>query len=158
MPRLGHRPRAEQLLELFVSALSGVRAGPRPLLGVFHQGGALGVSFHVANQGQERTVGLDQQRLIAALINVAVSDRPGARVVTLRVRQGDASQEFREIAVPSGIKHQVPMIRHQAVGQNAQGHKFQALFQDTEKIFLMRSLSEQPRAEVSDTIPPPCRL
>jgi len=41
-------------------------ASPRLL----HQGGALGVSFHVANQGQEMTVGLDQQRLIAALVDV----------------------------------------------------------------------------------------
>jgi len=141
-------PRAEQFFLLFVSAPSGVSAGPRPVLGRLHQGGALGVSFHVANHGQEMTVGFDPQRLVAALINVAVSDRPGTRVITLRVGQGEASQEFREIAVRSGIKHQMPMIRHQAVSQNAHGHKIQALFHDTEKIFIMRSFSEQPRAEV----------
>jgi hypothetical protein len=45
-------------------------------------------------------------------------------------------------------EHQVPMIRHQAVSQNAHGDKIQALFHDTEKVFKMRSFSEQPRAEV----------
>jgi len=113
--RFCHGPRAQQLFLPLVPAHSGVSAGPRPVFGLLDQSGALRVPFHVANQGQEMTVGLDQQRLIAALINVPGSDRPGARVITLRVGQGDASQEFGEIAVGARIKDQVPMIGHQAV-------------------------------------------
>ena len=50
------------------------------------------------------TVGGDQQRLIAALINVAVADRPGARVITLRVGQGDASQG-RMVSGENGVRN-----------------------------------------------------
>ena len=87
-------------------------------------------------------VRFDRKRFVAALVEVAVSRRPGARVITLRVRQGDAAQEWGEIAVRSGIKHQVPMIRHQAVSQNAHGNKIQAFFHDREEILIMSGLPE----------------
>jgi hypothetical protein len=64
------------------------------------------------------------------------------------VGQGDAAQELGEIAVGAGIKHQMPMVQHQAVSQNAHGHKFQTLFHDPEKILIMRSFSEQPGTEI----------
>lgn len=70
---------------------------------------------------------------MAALINVPVADRPGAPVTALRVGQGDAAQEFREIADAARIKHQAPMIGHQAASQNSHRHKTQPFFQDVRK-------------------------
>jgi len=53
------------------------------------QGGALGVSFHLANQRQKMAAGFYRQRLIAPLVNVPKPNGPRFRVRTLRVRQGD---------------------------------------------------------------------
>jgi hypothetical protein len=72
----------------------------------------------------------------------------GARVITLRVRQGEAAQELGEIPVRAGIKHQVPMVRHQAVSQNAHGHELQAFFHESEKILIMRLDSEQAGTKI----------
>ena len=44
-------------------------------------------------------VGFYQQRLIPALVNVAASHRPRFRVITLRVRQGEALHKLRQMAV-----------------------------------------------------------
>ena len=74
MARLWDRPRTEERFWGFVSVPAGVKARPWPLLGPFDQARALGVSFHVANQSQEMAVRLDGQRLISALVNMAVSE------------------------------------------------------------------------------------
>src|SRR5208337_5264251 len=117
MARLWDRPRAEQPLCAFLSVQAGVNAGPWPLLRPFHQARSPGVSFHVANQGQEMAVLFDGERLVSALVNMAVSHGSGLGVITLRVGQSDPVQEFRQVAVGAGIKHHMPMVRHQAVSQ-----------------------------------------
>jgi hypothetical protein len=45
---------------------------------------------------------LDGKRLISALVEVAVSDRPRHSVIMLRVGQGDRLQEYRQVAVGIG--------------------------------------------------------
>ena len=54
----------------------------------------------------------DEERLISALVNMAVSHGSGLGVITLRVGQSDPLQEFRQVAVGAGIKHHMPMVRH----------------------------------------------
>jgi hypothetical protein len=93
-------------------------------------------------------VGFYRERLIPALVNAAIPGRLGLRVITLRVGQGDSLQELREIPVPAGIQHQVPMIGHQAISQNAHGHETQALFHDGEKILVMGGCLEKPGTKV----------
>jgi len=65
-------------------------------------------------------IGLDRKRLEAALI-----DRPGAGTVVVGMpafgmRHRDPPQDFREFSVASGPEEQVPMIRHQTIGRNAE--------------------------------------
>jgi len=115
----GRRPRAKQPLLLFRSVPASVNARPRPVLRPLDQGGTVGVSFHVANQGQEITAGFYRQRLIAILVDVPIPNGPRFRVITLRVRQGDPLHELREIPVCPRVEHPMPMIRHQAISKNA---------------------------------------
>ncbi len=149
MARLWHGPRAEKPLLAFVPVQAGVNAGPWPFLRPFDQARSLGVSFHVANQPQEMAVLFDGERLISALVNMAVSDGPGFGVITLRVGQGDPLQEFRQVAVGARIKHHMPMVRHQAVSQYAHRHEFQALPHQGQKILIMRFLLEKTQNENS---------
>jgi hypothetical protein len=48
------------------------------------------------------------------------------------------------------MEQQVPVIRHQAVSQNAHGHKIQALFHDGEEILIMRRFLEKQVAPTAD--------
>jgi hypothetical protein len=79
---------------------------------------------------------------------VALSRGPGLGVVALRVGQGDSLHALREIAVGAGIKHQMPVIGHRAVSQNAHGHEIQALLHQGEKILIMRLGFEQPGTKI----------
>jgi len=42
----------------------------------------------------------------------------------------------------------MPMIRHQAIGQNAHGHEIQAFFHDTQEILVMSGFPEKARPKV----------
>jgi len=143
-----HGPRAEDRLAVGISIQPGVSAGPGPVLGPFYQGGSLGVPLHVANQRHEMLVSLDRERFIAALVKVAVPHRPGVGAIALRVGQRNPLQEFRQLAVASGIKHQMPMVRHQAVSEKADGHGIQALLHDGQEFPVMRLSLEKRRTKI----------
>ena len=146
--RFGRRPRAQDLLLLGIAVPADVDARPPPILGPFDQRRAFGVSFHVPNQGEKMAVRFDRERFVAALLEVTVSHRTRAGVITLRVRQGKALQKSRPVAVTARRQHQVPMVGHPAVSQNAQGHERESLPQDTEKILILRVALEQPRTKI----------
>src|SRR5208282_2121133 len=127
---------------------SGGSARPRPIFGPLHPGGALGVSLHLAPPRQEMLVGLHPKRWVAARVDMPVSGRPGARMITLRVGERDASQEFRQVAVRSRRQHQVPVIRHPTVTPNAPGHESQTFFPERQKILLGGRSLEKAGAEI----------
>ena len=59
---------------------------------------------------------------------------------------------LRQVAVRSRVEHQMPMIRHQAISQNAHGHEIQALLHDSQESLVMSGASEQAGTKVR-TVP-----
>jgi len=93
-------------------------------------------------------VRFNRKRFVPALVEVTVPHRAGAGVITLRVRQGEALQESRQVAVAARMQHQVPMVGHQAVSQNAHGHEIESFPHDTEEILIMRVALKEPRTKI----------
>ena len=83
-----------------------------------------------------------------SLIKVAVPHRLTLRVITLGVGHREALQEARKVAVGPRIEHPVPVIRHQAVSQNAHGHPIHALLHDFQESAIMSGIPEQAGTKV----------
>jgi hypothetical protein len=74
---------------------------------------AQGVPFHVATHGEERPVVLHGEGFEAALIHVSRAGGLPVRVVPLRLRQREPTDEPRQFVVLARPDHHVPVIRHQ---------------------------------------------
>ena len=62
---------------------------------------------------------LDRKTLEPALVNRSGARRMVMGVPALRVGDGEESHEFAELAVPLWPEHEVPMVGHQAIGDEA---------------------------------------
>lgn len=64
-------------------------------------------------------IGLDRKGFEAALIDRACSRGVVMGMPTLGMRDGDPAEDFRKFPVQPGPEEEMPMIRHEAIGGNA---------------------------------------
>ena len=95
------------------------QASPAPGLGLFYQVGTQGISFDRATKGKEVVVLLHWKRLEPALVERARTGGVVVSVPALRVRHGQPAQPFGQVAIVIGPNHQVPVVRHAAIRQQA---------------------------------------
>jgi hypothetical protein len=113
----GERPGRKELAVFRGAALPAEKAGPLPLFGFPHEIRSQRVSLHVACERVKVVVFLNGKRLEAALVNVARSARMTMRMPALGVRQCQPADKPREFALLSRPDNEVPVVRHEAIGQ-----------------------------------------
>lgn len=94
-------------------------AGPPPVLGPLDQVGPQGVPLDVAADGQKMLVALDGEGFETPLVEMA-----GGMIVGVpahRVGVGEPADKGGQLAVGPRPEDHVPVIGHQAVGQQADG-------------------------------------
>ena len=79
------------------------------------QASRAGIPFHVSNDAKEARAGFDRNRLVAFRIHRSAGAAPA--VEPLRVRQRQPADEALHGVVGLGPEHEVPVIRHDAVGE-----------------------------------------
>ena len=89
----------------------------RPVGGGRDQAGAHGVALDVAADGDQMRVVLDQEALVAALVEMALAEGAVAAVAGLGVALGQAADEAGEVAVGVGPQDEMPVVGHQAPGE-----------------------------------------
>ena len=90
-----------------------------PVFRTSHQLRAQGIALHIARDRQEMLIGLDGKGFEAALIDRAGSRRVIVGVPALCMGDGDSADDFGEFSVMSRPEEEVPVIRHQAIGGDA---------------------------------------
>ena len=83
------------------------------------QAGAQRVALDIAADGDEVRVVLDQERLVAALVEMALAGGAVAAVPGLGMALGQAADEAAQIAVDARPEDEVPVVGHQAPGEQA---------------------------------------
>ena len=103
---------------------------------------------------------LDRERLETALVDVAHPGGIAMHVQSLRVRERQPPDEPGQVAVGPGPEHQMPVVRHHAVGEQPHPHAGQRLGQDALEGLVVRVSPEDPRAAVrpiQDVVNQPAR-
>ena len=77
------------------------------------------IAFHIARDRQEMRIGLDRKRFEAALIDRSGPGRVMVSMPALRVRDGNPPQHLRELSIMPRPEEEMPVIRHQARGGDA---------------------------------------
>src|SRR3990167_5467588 len=72
---------------------------------------------------------LDQERFESSLVEMAMPHGVMMRMPSLGVRQREPAHEAREIPIVIRPQHQMPVIGHQAVGEDPHGHSLTRLRQ-----------------------------
>lgn len=122
MRRTGDGPRGK--LGFVVAAMrvqASPEAGPLPVLGLVDEAGTQRVSFDVTAEGQEVSVALDGKGFIATLIDVALAHGLEVPLPAAGVGDGQPLHEGGQVAVGLGPEGHVPVVGHQAVGEDAHG-------------------------------------
>ncbi len=93
---------------------------PLPIFGSVYQFRPQRVARHIAGDREKMLVRLHRERFESSLVN-----RPGSRSLVigmpaLGVRHRDPPQHLGEFPISSWPHEQMPMIRHQAIGLDAQ--------------------------------------
>jgi len=114
-----HGPVTEPRRQLGISLIPPPEAGPLPVFRLCHQLRPERIAFDVARDGEEVFIGLHRKRFEPALINRAGARGVVMRMPALRMRDGNPAEDFRKFPVLPGPEEQVPMIRHEAIGGNA---------------------------------------
>ncbi len=95
---------------------------PYPVFGPRHQGGPYRVVLHVPTDGIEMVIILDRKRFEALLIHVLLTVAVTGIVPSSHIRGCHLLHEIRELTVQRGPEYEMPVIRHPAIDQNAQGN------------------------------------
>src|SRR5208337_4868110 len=107
-----------------------VQAAPAPVFCSLDQVRPQGITLDVAASGEEVLVALDRERFEPALVHVAASPGVPLGVPPLGVGQSQPANESRELSVLPRPDNQVPVIGHDAVGQQPCSRAIDGLFQD----------------------------
>jgi len=83
--------------------------------------GAQRVAFHVPAHDQEMVVHLNRKRLEPSLVQVAAAGGLMMGMPELGVRLGESAGEARQVAVAARPDDQVPVVGHEAVGEQPHG-------------------------------------
>ena len=114
-----YRPVTKPRRQFIVSLIPPPETRPLPVFRTSHQLHSQGIALHIARDGQEMLIGLHRERFEAALIDGA---GPGGVMVgmpALRMGDGDPPQDFGECTILSRPEEEMPVIRHQTIGCNA---------------------------------------
>jgi hypothetical protein len=84
-----------------------------------------------------------RERLEAALVKGTGPLRVMLRVPALRVRESQPTHEFGEIAVALRPNHQMPMVRHDAIGQQADVHPVERFGQQADKGLMISGFGKE---------------
>jgi hypothetical protein len=102
------------------------------------------VPLDIANDLVKVLIAFDRERLLAALIEMAVSHAAPGHLPVARVGDGQLLHEGAEIAIMLRPQHHVPVVRHQRVGQNPHRTRFERPFENPLEGFEVGALEEQP--------------
>jgi hypothetical protein len=95
------------------------RTAPAPLLRSFDQPCTHRIPFDVTTDRQHILSGFDGKGLEASLIDMPFSYAVSMLMPPLRMREGQPIHEARKIPVLSGPDDEMPVIRHDTVGQES---------------------------------------
>jgi len=105
-------------------------AAPGPLLGGLYEIGAQRVAFDVAADGQKVIMLLDGKAFEAALIERAGAGGAVVGVVALGVGGGEQAHKVTELSIVIGIEDKVPVVGHEAIGNDADGDELVCALDD----------------------------
>jgi len=114
-----HRPVTQPRRQLGISLIPPPEARPLPAFRLCDQLRSERIAFDIACDGEEMLIGLDRKGFEAALIDRACSGGVVMGMPALRMRDGDPTEDFRKFPVLPGPEEEMPMIRHEAIGGNA---------------------------------------
>lgn len=114
-----HGPVTEPRRQLGISLIPPPEARPLPAFRLCDQFRSERIAFDIARDGEEMLIGLDRKGFEAALIDRACSGGVVMGMPALRMRDCDPAEDFRKLPVLPGPEKQVPMIRHKAIGGDA---------------------------------------
>lgn len=110
-----------------------MRAAPQPApLPAFRPGHKFcptGIGFHVTTQRQEMLVARDRKTFLAPLVKVTGAAAMVVFVMTAHMRHANPTQPLSQGVVGLRADHQVPVVGHDAVGQEVDRITGQALGQ-----------------------------
>jgi hypothetical protein len=117
-----------------------------PILCARDQFGSSGIALDVAAEPKEMAIVLDRDRLEPALVDRTSSPGSPGVAPLPGVRGRQPLHEQREAVVVQGPEHQVPVIWHDAVGEQAYREATQRLGEDLEERFEVGWALEQGHA------------
>lgn len=129
--------------------LAGVKAGPGPVGSVADELGAGGVGLDIAAEGEEVNVILHGEAFEAALVEVAAGGVVVMGVVAAGVGDADPANELAEGLVGFGPDDQMPVVGHEAVGEQVGGVECQGLAQQLFKGRVVGVFMEERHAAVA---------
>jgi len=129
-------------------------AAPGPVLGPAvggrpHQPGAQRVAFDVTADGEQVLAVLDGEGFVGALVEVASALGVVVGVPPPDVGGGQAVHVPAQVAGVMRPQHQVPVVGHEAVGEQAHGHVRVGLGHGALEGVVVRRLGEQLAAGVA---------
>jgi hypothetical protein len=96
-----------------------VQARVAPVLGAIDESGAQRISLDVPAESKEVLIGLAGERPVATLVDMAGSRVLAMGMVALGVSQRQPGGKRRKLTIQPGPDHQVPMVWHDAIGEDA---------------------------------------
>ena len=116
---------------------ANARANPNATSPHARPGGPQRVAFDVTTDGEKVIVVLDRKTLEPALINVAFARAVMMGVISHRVGRGDPAHEAAHLAALIGPQHQVPVVRHQLIGEQVDVVSFESFAEDPLERFVV---------------------
>ena len=109
------------------------QTAPPPILSRAHQVRSKCIPLDVPTDREEMLDVLNGERLESPLVNMTLTSGIPVGMPTLRVRERQPSRKARQLAIFLRIDQEMPMIRHQAIGQKPCSRSIHGLFQSSFK-------------------------
>ena len=147
-------PGGKQTLLLRRSLMPSEQAAPLPLFGSRDQIRPQGISFHRPTDRQKVLVVLDRKRFESPLVQVLPTRRLTVSMPSLRVRQCQPADKFRQLAVFFGPDDEVPVISHHTRGKQPNPASINGFFEDSFKrlTVLRRQKDRRPRMSAIENV------
>jgi hypothetical protein len=116
---------------------------PPPVLGSLNEVRPKRIGFDVPNRVGVATVGGDLRRTEPALVDVAEADRSRSVSKACSMQRRQVVQELRQLRTGVRPEHQVPVVRHQNVGQQLDGNTSARSVEKSEKLVIVLRTAEE---------------
>lgn len=144
--RSTHRPRAQR--QVLRPLAPPPQPAPLPRLGARHQLRAAWVGFDVSAEREKMLIALDRKAFEPALIQVPPAAAMIVLVVSPHVGHADPAQPASQRFIRPGPHDQVPVVRHDAVGQQINGVSLESLGEHAFEGGIVLCFMKQPHATV----------